>query len=175
MMDMVLNEENGLMTNDLVFAKLRPDAIIPTKRDEDAGYDIYANFEEDCIAIYPHSTALVPTGIASALCDKYYLQVHERGSTGSIGLKYSAGVIDSGFRGEIKILLCNTNDIPIYISKFADSVNKFQYGIFYPYKKAIAQLIVHGVPKMNVREMSYEDLLKIPSGRGTGELGSSGK
>ena len=29
------------------FAKVRPTAKIPTKRDEDAGYDIYANFEED--------------------------------------------------------------------------------------------------------------------------------
>jgi dUTP pyrophosphatase len=172
---MILKEENGLMTNNLVFAKVRPDAIIPTKRDEDAGYDIYANFEEDYIRIEPHSTVLVPTGIASAMSDKYYLNVAERGSTGKIGLKYSAGIIDSGFRGEIKVQLCNVNDMPIYISKTVENVTMEDDVIFYPYSKAIAQLIIHEVPKMNVREMSYDELIKIPSGRGNGELGSSGK
>ena len=36
-MDIIKHEENGLMTNDLLFAKVRPDAIIPTKEDENAG------------------------------------------------------------------------------------------------------------------------------------------
>ena len=36
-----------LQDNDLVFAKVRPDAIIPTKDNENAGYDIYANFKEE--------------------------------------------------------------------------------------------------------------------------------
>ena len=76
-----------LKENDLVFAKVRPDAIIPTKDNENAGYDIYANFEEDYIIIPPHKTTLISTGIASAISDKYYLQVHERGSTGSKGIK----------------------------------------------------------------------------------------
>ena len=75
-MNIVKREENGLMTNDLVFAKVRPDAIIPTKDTENAGYDIYANFEEDYLIIPPHETVLVPTGIASAMTDNYYLQVH---------------------------------------------------------------------------------------------------
>ena len=41
-----------LQENDLVFAKVRPDAIIPTKDDENAGYDIYANFKEDYLIIH---------------------------------------------------------------------------------------------------------------------------
>ena len=104
-MDIIKIEENGLMTNDLVFAKVKPNAIIPTKEDENAGYDIYACFDEDYMVIPPHSTKLIPTGIASALSDKYYLQVHERGSTGSKGIKYGAGVIDSSYRGENFICL----------------------------------------------------------------------
>lgn len=195
-----------LEDNDLVFAKVRPDAIIPTKEDENAGYDIYANFKEDYVVIPPQSTKLIPTGIASAMTDKYYLNVAERGSTGKIGMKYSAGIIDSGYRGEIFIALTNTNINEIIISKLTkeDLIEKYgekdecgdihlSYGkgkndyaylidrdneftaIIYPYEKAIAQLIVHEVPKMNIKEVTYDALQKIPSKRGTGALGSSGK
>lgn len=174
-MKTIIKEENGLMTNDLVFAKVRPDAIIPTKEDENAGYDIYACFDEDYMIIPSHSTKLIPTGIASAMTDKYYLNVAERGSTGSIGMKYSAGIVDSSYRGEIFIAICNANNMPTFISKTVDKVEKYDSAIYYPYKKAIAQLIVHEVPKMNVKEVTYDELLKIPSKRGIGALGSSGK
>ena len=35
--------------NELIFAKVRPEAIIPTKREEDAGRDLYPCFDEDYI------------------------------------------------------------------------------------------------------------------------------
>lgn len=207
-----MNGITYLDENDLVFSKVRPDAIIPTKEEENAGYDIYANFENEFLIIPPHQTILIPTGIASAMSDKYYLQVHERGSTGSKGIKYSAGVIDSSYRGEIFIALTNTNSIEVIISKLTLEELATKYGInnkygtyieynskygegnayiidstvntpdtegltaiIYPYEKAIAQLIVHEVPVMNQYEMPYDELLKIPSKRGTGALGSSGK
>ena len=197
-----------LKENDLYFARVNPNAIIPTKEKENAGYDIYACFNKDFLVIPPHSTKLVPTGIASAISDKYYLGVAERGSTGKIGMKYSAGVIDSGYRGEIFIGLSNINDVPIVISKLTreeleENYGKIGYGetiymteeeyedliyledyeeydnltcIIYPYSKAIAQLIVHEVHNEVVsKEISYEELQSIPSKRGTGSLGSSGK
>ena len=40
--------------NDLYFAKVNPNAIIPSKRLEDAGYDLYACFDEDYMVIQPH-------------------------------------------------------------------------------------------------------------------------
>ena len=40
------------MNTTINFAKIRPTAIIPTKRDEDAGFDIYANFEDDFMIIH---------------------------------------------------------------------------------------------------------------------------
>ena len=43
------------MTTNIKIAKVRPDAIIPTKRIEDAGWDIYANFAEDWMEIPPHT------------------------------------------------------------------------------------------------------------------------
>ena len=47
--------------------------------------------------------------------------------------------------------------------------------VIYPYNKAIAQLVVHEVPIMNINEITYEELKTIPSNRGTGKLGSSNK
>jgi dUTP pyrophosphatase len=196
-----------LKDNDLVFAKVKHNAIIPTKDDENAGYDIYACFDENYMVIPSHTTKLIPTGIASATTDKYYLNVAERGSTGSKGMKYSAGIIDSSYRGEIFIAISNVNSYDIVISKLNEEELFDKYGetneydsdtriikygddefdkiyedddpyykpMIYPYSKAIAQLIVHEVPKMNVKEITYEELKAIPSKRGIGALGSSGK
>lgn len=167
-----------LMDNDLVFAKVKKNAIIPTKNIENAGYDIYACFDEEILIIPPHSTKLIPTGIATATSEKYYLQVHERGSTGSKGMKYGAGVIDSSYRGEIFICINNVTEKHIIISKLSETDTKNDVKediIYYPYTKAIAQLIIHEVPVMNVKEIPYTSLLEIPSERGTGALGSSGK
>lgn len=205
-----------LKENDLVFAKMKPEAIIPTKRDEDAGRDVYACFEEDYIVIPAHSTKLIPTGIASAMTPKYEIRLRDRGSNGSKGIHVNAGTIDSGFRNEWFVAWCNTNDKPVILSKLsakelvekygavdvdndiyipenysiAVTLNKFgcckenhvymwedEYAapIIYPYTKAIAQAEVCEVPVMNQYEISYEELLNIPSIRGTGALGSSGK
>lgn len=158
--------------NILYFAKMKDKAIIPSKSDENAGYDIYACVDDD-ILLHPHETKLIPTGIAACVSENYYLQVQERGSTGSKGIKYGAGVIDSGYRGEIFIAITNANDKPLC---FASDPNVYNDNyIVYPLSKAIAQLIVHIVPRMEVKEISYEELSSIPSKRGTGAIGSSGK
>ncbi len=175
--------ENG---NELYVAKIRQDAIIPTKRDEDAGYDIYSSFDGDFLVIPSLSTVAVPSGVAMATSSDYYIQVEERGSTGKIGLKKSAGVMDSGYRGEYLILLTNANKKDIVISKvdaeklgksFAVNGKKYKTKdvIIYPQKKAIAQLVVLPVPKMQTKEISYEELKEIPSLRGDGKYGSSKK
>lgn len=168
--------------NKLYWAKVKPNAIILTKDRENAGYDIYPCFDDDYMIVRPLHTKLIPTGIACAVRDSYYLQVQERGSTGSKGIKYGAGVIDSGYRGEIFIAITNTNDAPIIIVKEenktlaeVDSIIKTSYAVVYPYEKAIAQLIVHQVHTMDEQEISYEKLKEIPSKRKEGTLGSSGK
>lgn len=228
------------------FAKVRENAIIPSKNVENAGYDIYGIFEgnnDENRIVKPHTTKLIPTGIACALPSKYYFQVEERGSTGSKGIKKSAGVIDSGYRGEIFIAITNSTnnylvfgDKDSYIAEAKAELQKWQNidennmtdedkisleealvksigeesynnlednvkedclkelvklikhpasteefesnlqtAIFYPDTKAIAQLVLHEVPVVNIEEISYEDLKKIPSERMDGKLGSSGK
>ena len=162
----------------LLFAKVREGAKIPTKRDEDAGRDLYACFDEDYMIIYPHTTALVPTGIATAFSSDYYAQIQERGSTGSKGIKYGAGVIDSGYRGEWFVPITNCNDIPIIIIKDVEKAEElfpFSKKIVYPYSKGIAQFVMLPVPKFEEVEVSLEDLQNIKSERGAGKLGSSDK
>lgn len=154
------------------------DYKIPTKRVEDAGYDIYASFEKEFIIIAPFTTVLIPTNIASALPYNYYFQVEERGSTGSKGIKKSAGVIDSGYRNEIFIAITNCNDRIVIIAKNPEEIkmkNNFKGCIIYPYSKAIAQLVLHEVPQLESKEISYDELKAIPSERGMGALGSSNK
>ena len=161
------------------FAKVRPTAKIPTKRDEDAGYDIYADFEDDFIIINPHTTTLIPTGIASACDTNYCFILKERGSTGSKGIAQRCGVIDSGYRNEWFVPITNTTNKKIAIVKkeasdyiFMRNTNEYT---IYPYEKAICQALVVPVPTVDVEEYTYEELLAIPSSRGTGALGSSGK
>ncbi len=159
---------------DIKFAKVHPNAIIPSKRDEDMGFDIYACFDEDYIVINPHETKLIPTGIASACSSGYGFLLRERGSTGSKGIALRAGVIDSGYRNEWFVGLTNTTDNILYISK----LNKEEHGVYslvYPYSKAIAQALIVPVPKTEVKEISYEELKAIESERGMGALGSSNK
>ena len=55
----------------VLFCKLHPDAIIPSKRVEDSGYDIYALFDEDYVVIKPHETKILHTGLASVFSDRY--------------------------------------------------------------------------------------------------------
>ncbi len=180
------------------FAAIKEDAIIPSKRDEDMGFDIYACFEEDYMVLAPHETKLIPTGIASACDPEYGFLLRERGSTGSKGIALRCGVIDSGYRNEWFVGLTNTTNKILLISKLAEQlaidkyykditpqnfIKRFIFNIkkrytkvfVYPYSKAIAQALVVPVPKTTVEEISYEELQSIKSERGMGALGSSNK
>ena len=101
----------------LLFAKVREGAKIPTKRDEDAGLDVYAYFEEDFMILPPHQATLIPTGLYSCVSDDYVLLGRDRGSTGTKGMRFASGVIDSSYRGEIFIPIVNETDREIVIAK----------------------------------------------------------
>jgi dUTP pyrophosphatase len=170
--------------NVLKFAKVRPDAIIPSKNFEDAGYDIYANFEGDEITLKKGTVNLVATGIASAMSPDYYLNFkHERSSTGKYGLATLSGVIDSGYRGEIfinliplvkDIIISKTYKFPVN-EKNKQVPVEFKGHTYYPYSLAIVQATLDLVPDVDVQEVTYDALKAIPSVRGTGAMGSSGK
>lgn len=182
----VINKTKNTATHKdtILFAKVKEDAKIPSKRLEDAGYDIYANFEEERMVLLKGEANLVPTGIASSLLPKYYFNIkHERGSTAKWGMAVLAGVVDSGYRGEwfvnivptkYNVIISKTFDFPV-----KDGVQKpcklDDDTIMYPYSLAIAQGTLDLVPDVRVKEITYEQLKAIPSQRGDGKIGSSGK
>lgn len=173
--DLVAIEENTIL-----FARVNPKATIPSKEEENGGYDIYACFEEDFILIQPHEIKMIPTGIASAFDSKYVMILKERGSSGTKGMATRCGVIDSGYRGEWFVPINNTTNKSIIISKLSEEELKSQgvditSSIVYPYTKGICQAILVPVPKVEVREVPLDKLKGIKSQRGEGALGSSGK
>jgi dUTP pyrophosphatase len=175
-------EQYIISKNDILFAKLRPDAIIPSKREEDAGFDFYACFDEDYIAIAPWDTVKIPTGLAFACHKSRFIKIEERGSTGTKGIKKSCGVFDSGFRNEWMIIIYNSTEEPLIIAKKAAYEHimycKENFDVkctVYPYEKAIAQGVVHIVLPSKIKEVTPEELVKYKSERGMGMLGSSGK
>ncbi len=159
----------------IYFAKVKSDAVIPTKRKEDAGYDIYVCFEEEYRLIQPHETAIIPTGITSAFSSDYVLVLKERGSTGTKGMGQRCGIIDSGFRGEWFVAITNYNDKPILITKEEYTEPLKDDYIVYPYSKAVCQALLLPVPESQSVEISHEELISISSERGAGKLGSSEK
>ena len=174
-----------VVESNLYFAKVKEGAIIPSKRDEDAGWDIYACFPEDHLVIEPHKTVMVPTGIASAFSPRYVAILKERGSNGSKGIAQRCGVIDSGYRNEWFVPLTNTNNRPVVITKHPEMFGEGQPQVFndhsnnefivYPHAKGISQIVFVEVPKFDVQEISYDDLKQFGSERGMGHLGSSNK
>ena len=75
----------------------------------DAGFDIYARI--DCV-IEPGQRALVPSGISLALPPGYVALVHPRSGLAlknGITIVNTPGTVDAGYRGEIQIILLNTD------------------------------------------------------------------
>ena len=148
---------------------------IPTKRDEDSDYDIYANFKEDYMIIQPHETRIIPTNLRCAMNKKWRLKLEERGSTGTKAMIQNSGVIDSGFRGAIGVPITNGNNKPLIILKSEPTDIIKELAIVYPYTKAICQAKLDEVPKVESKSISSDILTSIPSERGEGMIGSSGK
>lgn len=162
---------------------------VPSKSDEDLGYDIKAHFDEDEMVFQPFETKLVPTGVYAAMPNKHWgLIAKEKGSTGALAMRCGAGVIDSGYRDEIFIALTNANPYPLVISKdpnlkkpemrtvqvqISDIIGKEENRMYYPYTKGICQLILVRNIQSKSNVLSIEELQQMPSKRGTGKLGST--
>ena len=90
--------------------RLRDDATLPSQAYEgDAGLDLAAC---DAVTLRPGERAVVPTGIAVEIPDGYAGFVQPRSGLAArhgIGLVNSPGLIDSGYRGEIKVVVVNTD------------------------------------------------------------------
>lgn len=183
--------DKHISKNFVYFSKCRENAIIPTRKPGNSGFDIYICIDKP-LTIHPHQTVLLPTGIKSIIPEGYGMEIRERGSSGSRGIKYSAGVIDSSFRGEWFLAAYNSNDYPVTFLNL-DDYDFFEYKgtkgkieiiydqmgdktLFYPTSKALFQACIYSVhPEITVKVCDEEYIDKCVTDRGDGKLGSSGK
>jgi len=95
--------------------RLDPRAILPTRAyDGDAGLDLYAL---EAVTLEPGERAAVPTGIAVELPLGHAGLVLPRSGLAAshgIALVNAPGLIDSGYRGEVRVLLLNTDRTAAY-------------------------------------------------------------
>ena len=111
---------------------LRPDAKPPTiaHPGEDLGYDIYA--AED-VVFEPRGAAVVPTGIAIEIIaqtgELMGALVRDKSSLAARRLITTAGVIDAGYRGEIKVVMENLSDAPARIAAGDKIANLIPYPV----------------------------------------------
>jgi len=81
----------------------------------DAGFDLRA--AED-VVIEPLNYAVISTGVRTIIPEGYYGQIQARsGLAVNNGIITMAGVIDSSYRGEIKVVLFNAGKNPFKVSK----------------------------------------------------------
>jgi dUTP pyrophosphatase len=138
----------------VLITKLHPHAQIPKQmREGDAAFDLYAS--EDII-IAQQSQSLVSTGIALCIPNGYVGLIWDRsGLAAKSQLTTMGGVIDSNYRGEIKVILRN----------FSSSEYKIQK------HDRIAQMIIQ-----KHESISFEEVAELPiSERNENAFGSSGK
>jgi len=141
----------------LEIKRIDPDLPLPSyARDEDAGLDLSS---ADDVVLKPGERVVVPTGFAVAIPEGYAGFVHARSGRAlkeGLALPNAPGLIDAGYRGELKVLLVNLDPAePIYIQR----------------GEKIAQLVVQRVERAELEEVTE----LAPSKRGIGGFGSTGR
>jgi dUTP pyrophosphatase len=136
--------------------RLDPDLSLPSRaRDDDAGLDLYA---AEAATIEPGARTLVPTGIALAIPPGYAGFVLPRSGLAlrqGVTLLNTPGLIDAGYRGEVKVLLVNHDRAAATVAR----------------GDRIAQLVIQRVEPAQLIEVA-----ELPSSeRGAGGFGSTGR
>ncbi len=142
---------------ELPIRRLRDDAIVPMRAyDGDAGLDLAAC---ERVELGPRERALVGTGLAVAIPLGYAGFVQPRSGLAAksgITIVNTPGLVDSGYRGELKVILLNTDERETFV---------VEPGM------RIAQLVVMPVPGVDPVEVD-----ELPeSERGVRGFGSSAR
>ena len=152
--------------------KLDKDAILPKfAKSGDACADLFVRPGWWWILRYG-ATVVVPTGIAIEVPQGYEAQIRSRSGLASKGIVVanSPGTIDSGYRGEVGVILHNTSMKEVYIGYvLPDKENEVRALYGEPIIK-IAQIAIREVPDVIFQEV--EELSTTE--RGTGGFGSTG-
>ena len=145
------------MTTPVAVKKLRPNAKLPTYGSEfAAGADLYACLDAP-VAIQPHETYLVPTGLSLELPVGWAGMVHARSGMATkrdLAPANKVGVIDCDYRGEVMVSLHNHGTKPQTVEP----------------GERIAQLVI--MPYLTAQFFETEELSETV--RGEGGFGSTG-
>ena len=132
--------------------KVHPDAIIPKYAHEgDAGMDL---FSVENVVLKPKHRVLVRTGLSIEFPKNYVALVWDKSGISKNGITTLAGVGDSGYRGEYKIVLFNLSSKD-YVIKKGDK---------------IAQLLIQPIVTADIEEVKTLSETQ----RGKGAFGSTG-
>ena len=153
---------------ELIWAKFSETATVPTKRKEDAGFDIFCDYKSlglsEIYVLKPHETKRFDSNIGVVIPTGHVGIVKERSSTGKLTTYVGSGVIDSGYRHGIGVFFTNASDEPITINL----------------KNAIAQMVIFGCLHddseniiSNITPNEFAEL--YPSDRGINKEGSTNK
>lgn len=147
------------MNMELKIKKLKENAKIPQRATNgSAGMDLYACIAES-VTLAPGQLTVIPTGIAIELpnntCAAFLYARSGLGVKHGICLSNGVGVIDSDYRGEVCVGLCNVSDKPYVIEPF----------------ERVAQMVIAPVLTPDITEV---DELS-DTARGEGGFGSSGR
>ena len=138
--------------------RLDPDAVLPGQgHDDDAGYDLCAN--ADAVIEPGGGRALVPTGLAVAIpagCGGFVLPRSGLALKHGVTVLNAPGLIDPQYRGEVKVLLVNTDPEHAYEIHRGDR---------------IAQLVIERVEYVEWQEVDALDATE----RDTFGFGSTGR
>ncbi len=134
--------------------KIREDAKMPSyAHPGDAGMDLYSI---ESYIIPPHEKKIVQTGISMEIPEGYFGSIRDRsGLAAKYGIHALGGVIDSGYRGEIGVILINLGKERFEIKK----------------GDKIAQLLIQKIESPKILEVT--DLSE--TSRGVGGFGSTGR
>ena len=130
--------------------------FLPTKAyPSDAGFDIRSTVS---VKIPPQEIRLIPAGFRVELPCGYEAQVRSRSGNAlkkSIVVANSPGTIDSGYRGEVGVILCNVGRKDVTIHR----------------GDRIAQMVIQRLPEV---KLQLVDSVTIETDRGAGGFGSTG-
>ena len=141
----------------VLIKRLDPELPIPAySKDGDAGADIVSAID---FTLAPGERKLVPTGMSIAMPNGYVCLVHPRSGLAvkhGVSIVNTPGTVDAGYRGELQVILINTDR--------SESVS-FKRG------DRIAQLVFQ-----KVERAQFEEVAELPeSMRGDGGFGSTGR
>jgi len=136
-------------------ALCHPDAKSPQRKTSgSAGFDLYACENK---IVKSQRRALISTGVKIQVPEDCYARIAPRSGLSVSEIDVGAGVVDSDYRGELKVLLINNSTNDFHVDK----------------GDRIAQLVIERIYKDEFNLVTEEELEE--SNRGEGGFGSTGK